>query len=65
MPGHGKSHLVYEESTHEEYQVCGKYRKNAFEVHNKKYFLAQNGKHENIVVSGCAKAHLKERQKTA
>ena len=49
---HGRVTEGYEESTYEEFYVSGQYRNNAFEMHNKEDFLAQNGKHENILVSG-------------
>jgi hypothetical protein len=46
-----KSDRGYEKRTYKEFQVCGQYSNNGFEMHNK-----QNG-----LVSGCTKGKTKDR----
>lgn len=59
-----KSHPGYKENTYEEFQVCRQYGSDGSEMHSKGS-LAQKGKQENIVASGCGKTHFKEDKKTA
>jgi hypothetical protein len=57
-----KSHPGYEESTHEEFQVCGQYRNNAFEMHNKVVSWHRMVS-KNVLVSGCDKSALQGKTK--
>lgn len=64
MPGHGRVTRDTRRARTKSFRFVGSTEITRLRCITKG-FLAQHGKHEDILVSGCAIAHLKERQKAA